>query len=158
MADSIEPDGKDIGLDQSDVDGALEEMQDSDAIFREETGYDKATALAKLNRLPAVQAAITMLDYSNSVYESPTLWDLANELTEQLKQPDNGDMQGHEHRLSAQAITLDSMFHKLARDASMQASSKEHERLLRLQEVRMKLRRCWCWCNYVDVVPEFDSQ
>lgn len=126
----VEPDNSETsqpgsGLEEDTLGQELNELQ-------ERLNMDKSKIFTKFNRLPQVQAAITLLDYSNNLLEKPSVYDLVEELTEQLNELDKEGMQRHEYMMSTTAITLESMFHNLAREATKATNTREHERLLRL--------------------------
>jgi len=83
----------------------------------EQTPKDAGTvALAHASLQPTVQAALTLMDWKKDTVEVP-IDELVRDLNEQCDQATRGDLSRAEAMLTAQAHTLDSIFHNLTRKA-----------------------------------------
>lgn len=76
----------------------------------------QADALAHTSLRPSVQAALTLMEY-NKGFGELSINTLVNNLEKQCKLASGGDLKRAEAILTAQAHTLDSIFHYLARRA-----------------------------------------
>ena len=77
---------------------------------------DLADALARTSLRPTVQAALTLRDY-NKVFGELSINTLVDDLGKQCERASSGDLKRAEAILTAQAHTLDAIFHNLARRA-----------------------------------------
>jgi len=76
-----------------------------------------ADALARTSLRPTVQAALTLMDY-NKTFGEMSIGTLVNDLGKQCELASRGDLSRAEALLTAQAHTLDAIFHTLARQAT----------------------------------------
>ena len=76
-----------------------------------------ADAMAHTSLRPTVQAALTLLDY-NKAFGEMSINTLVADLGKQCELANKGDLSRAEALLTAQAHTLDAIFHKLARKAT----------------------------------------
>lgn len=93
---------------------------------KDESREDK---LAQVLTMPSVQAALTIQEWENDLYEFNAL---QNALALQIDKVNNGNMKRPEAILLAQAHTLDELFNNLARRAHKVQSLKQYEMDLRL--------------------------
>lgn len=78
----------------------------------------RADALAHASLLPTVQAALTLMDY-NKGFGELSVTTLVDDLGKQCELATGGDLKRAEAILTAQAHTLDALFHTLARRAAL---------------------------------------
>lgn len=75
----------------------------------------EADALAHIALRPAVQAAITLLDYNGEKIGAVSINTLVDDLDRECERVNKGDLSQAEALLMSQAHTLDAVFHYLAR-------------------------------------------
>ena len=91
----------------------------------------RSDALAHASLRPTVQAALTLTDYNKSFGEL-SLNTLVDDLVKQCELVNKGDLSRAESLLTAQAHTLDAIFHNLARRAQRAEYLNQLETNLRL--------------------------
>jgi hypothetical protein len=89
--------------------------------LKQQSGESQADTLARHALQPEVQAAITIKHYERGTLSGASLDELLNRLAEQSALSNKGDMSRSESLLTAQAHTLDAIFHDLARRAVVNA-------------------------------------
>lgn len=90
-----------------------------------------ADALAHISLRPTVQAALTLLDYNTSFGEL-SVNTLVDDLGKQCELANKGDLSRAEALLTAQAHTLDAIFHCLARRAQRAEYMNQFDTNMRL--------------------------
>jgi hypothetical protein len=84
-------------------------------------GLSKADAIAQYVLLPEVQAGLTIKNFERGPMTGASLNQLVERLAEQSALSNKGDLTRAESLLTAQAHTLDAIFHDLARRAAQNA-------------------------------------
>lgn len=84
-----------------------------------EPDSDRATLLGKVALRPSVKAAVTVQAFAKPAWGELDLSALSDELSTQIGAVTKGDLQRAEAMLIAQAHTLESIFHELARRAGL---------------------------------------
>jgi len=79
---------------------------------------DRSEALARASLRPTVQAALTLMEYNKNFGEL-SINTLIDDLGKQCELANGGDLRRAEAILTAQAHTLDALFHTLARRAAL---------------------------------------
>lgn len=79
---------------------------------------DRSEALARASLRPTVQAALTLMEYNKNFGEL-SINTLMDDLGKQCELANGGDLRRAEAILTAQAHTLDALFHTLARRAAL---------------------------------------
>ena len=117
-----------------------------------------AEAVAHTALRPTVQAALTLMGY-NKVFGEMSVKTLVTDLGKQCELANSGDLRRAEAILTAQAHTLDAIFHKLARKATrseylnqlevhlrlaLKAQSQCRATLETLAEIKKPYGRCLC--------------
>lgn len=97
---------------------AAPKAKDPKALFVERGNAEtESDALAHTSLRPTVQAALTLREY-NKVFGEMSVNTLVDDLGKQCELASKGDLSRAEALLTAQAHTLDAIFHMLARRAS----------------------------------------
>lgn len=87
-------------------------------IAPDKPGEDRAVATAETVLRPTVQAAVTLMEF-DKFYGDLDLSGLINDLSEQTRVSNGGDLKRGEAMLTAQAHTLDAIFNNLAQRAAI---------------------------------------
>jgi hypothetical protein len=87
-------------------------------VVRQHPAETQAETMAHTSLLPAVQAALTLMEY-NKAFGEMSINTLVDDLGRQCELARNGDLRRTEALLTAQAHTLDTIFNNLARRAPL---------------------------------------